>query len=448
MRVFAAALATLAPAAGACAQVALSSSRLGAQNEFAFPTFLAQPSGESRRLYITEKTGAVRVFRDGAAQSTPVLSGLAGLVPSGECGLLGLAFHPQFQSNGYMYILYQTTAAPAGTRIARYTLNPVNPEAADPASVLSIMTIARSPTINHQGGWIGFGPDGSLYISSGDGGDGANAQPLTTLLGKVLRIDVNADGFPGDPERHYDIPATNPFAGAPGALPEIWASGLRNPWRCSFDRQTGDLWIADVGNVAREELNFQPAAIMPPFAARNYGWPCMEGTLCQPASPGCECMSTAYTLPVYEYGRSFGNSIIGGYVYRGAAIPALRGHYLCADLGGAKWSFRPGPPVEMQFATRTTQLLGPATVAFGEDNQGELYYCTIGAGVFKIIPACAANCDGSTAPPALNVGDFSCFLQRFAAGDHYANCDASTQPPVLNVADFTCFLQRFAGGCP
>jgi glucose/arabinose dehydrogenase len=438
----------LALAAAAQGQVRLASERIGLAADFPAATFLTQPPGESRRLYITLKNGTVKVVRDGAVLSTPMLTSLPGISTGGESGLLGLTFHPQFQANGYVYVLYTTTTAPVGTRIARYVLNPQNPEVADPQSAFTIMTINRTPFINHQGGWIGFGPDGYLYISSGDGGNSNNPQPLTTHLGKILRIDVDHDDFPADPQKNYAIPPTNPFAGSATSLPEIWAAGLRNPWRCSFDRLTGDLWIGDVGQSSIEEINFQPAASQPPFAARNYGWPCMEGSTCFSVSSGCACNSPALTNPVFEYNHSYGVSVMCGYVYLGGRIPALRGTFLLGDVTGAKWSFRFGPPSQIEFTSRTGELGMADVYSFGEDQAGELYFTTPTSGIFRILPHCEPNCDGSTVAPLLNVADFTCFLQRFAAGDPYANCDGSTIAPTLNVTDFTCFLQSYAEGCP
>jgi glucose/arabinose dehydrogenase len=434
------------------AQVAIGFDRIGPANAFAVPTALAQPPGERRRLYIIEQHGAVKWTRDGEVQPAPLLQ-VPGLVSGNESGLLGLAFHPQFQTNGYMYLLFTTDVAPMGTRIMRYTMNPANPESIEPNSEYPIMTIQRPPSYNHQAGWIGFGPDGYLYISSGEAGELLQSQVLTDMLGKILRIDVDQDGFPNDPHANYTIPPTNPAVGIPGALGEIWARGLRNPWRCSFDRLTGDFWIGDVGSVTREEVNFQPAAITPPFTLHNYGWPCYEGTVvfwCNNGAP-------PFTPPVYDYGRDLGFSVIGGYVYRGNAIPALRGTYIAGDLGGRMFRFRFDPPSSI---TQLSHFVEPGVspiYALGEDDSGELYVLTPGNGIFRIVSRCWANCDGSTIAPILNVEDFTCFINEFAAAqalphdeqlNHYANCDSSTTAPVLNVEDFSCFINRFAAGCP
>jgi glucose/arabinose dehydrogenase len=412
-------------------------------------THVAQPPGEYRRLYFIEQLGNVKVVRDGALLATPVLSQLPNLVAIGESGLLGLTFHPQFQSNGYMYLLYSHDAQPFGSRVVRYTLNPQSPDTADPQSAHVILTVPR-PGANaaHHGGWIGFGPDGYLYISSGD--SAGHPQQLDNWGGKILRVDVDADDFPQDPLRNYAVPPSNPFASAPPPTrPEIWALGLRNPWRCSFDRVTGDFWIGDVGQTAQEEINFQPAATTPPFTALNYGWPLLEGTFNHTQDPLIS-LDPAYTAPIFEYTRDMGRSVVGGYVYRGAAIPYYRGLYFFSDVYGQlngsykHWAFRKTAEGITEFRPRHG---GQAFYfSLGEDNFGELYYC--GSGLIKLVPNCPPNCDGSTVSPKLNVADFTCFLRAFAADDPYANCDRSTQAPTLTVSDFTCFLDRFAQGCP
>jgi len=230
---------------------------------------------------------------------------------------------------------------------------------------------------NHKGGWLGFGPDdGYLYVGFGDGGGGyddhgpiGNGQDPTTLLGKMLRIDVReaADDFPADPDRNYAIPPDNPFVGEAGILPEIWALGLRNPWRASFDRETGDLWIADVGQNAYEEVNFQPAGSK---GGENYGWAVMEASECFRPASGCD--TTGLTLPVFEYSHGEGCSVTGGYVYRGKQYPALNGVYLFTDYcTGNLWATRQVAPGE--FETEQIGTLPGSISSFGEDEGGELY---------------------------------------------------------------------------
>jgi glucose/arabinose dehydrogenase len=408
-------------------------------------TMVAQPPGESRRLYEAVRAGSVRILRDGVAVVAPVLT-LTSVDTGGEGGLLGLAFHPDFQHNGYMYVYYSTTLAPLGDRLARYTLDPANPEAVIAGPVQTILTVARNSG-NHHGGWIGFGHDGYLYISVGNAFNSATSQPLNTRLGKMLRIDIDRDDFPADPANNYAIPPDNPFATSGVALPEIWAYGLRNPWRCSIDRLTGDLWIGDVGDSTREEIDFQ-AAGSAPYTAANYGYPCMEGTLCRNTTGCAPCTGGAFTLPIYDYPRTDGFSVMCGSVYRGQAIPALRGTFLFGDYSGKSYAFRPTPTGITEFRVLTADLNTGPIIGWGEDQSGEQYICGSAGAVYRIVPRCAANCDGSTADPVLNIADFTCFLQAYAAGDAYANCDGSTEQPTLNIADFTCYLQQFATGCP
>ncbi len=426
------------------------------------PVFVTSPPGDYTRLFIIQQKGVggsqnvgnilIHNLVTNTTNATPFLTLTNLPVPpdNSEQGLLGLAFDPGYATNGYFYINYTSNATAAGTTvIARYQVS-ADPDIADPASATTVLTQVQ-PFKNHNGGWLGFGPDGYLYAALGDGGSGGdpfqNAQNRNTLLGKMLRLDV--DPLP------YTVPPDNPFVGLAQHRPEIWAYGLRNPWRPSFDRQTGDLWIADVGQESWEEVNFQPAIGAPPHAAVNYGWRCYEGTHAYNTG-GCPAPGTL-VFPVHEYSSQTGSgncSVTGGYVYRGCKIPQARGLYFFADYcAGRIWSFRLVNNTVTELTLRTTELTPPggpapaAVASFGEDANGELYY--MGAGrVVRIVPDCYANCDGSTEAPVLNVADFTCFLQRFAAQDCSANCDDSTQAPRLNVADFTCYLQKFAAGCP
>src|ERR1043165_5697214 len=321
----------VAACAGAAAQVQISrqvTALTGGPS-----TVVTQPPGETHHLYQAVRSGVIRATRDGVMLSTPVLT-VDFVQTGGECGLLGFAFHPRFQQNGYFYVLYQTLVSPAGTRLPRYPLNPANPEVADPASATPILTINRDPTTNHQGGWLGFGPDGYLYISSGNAGVQSNSSSLSTMLGKVLRIDVDHDDFPADTQRNYAIPPTNPLAGSGNSTKEIWATGLRNPWRCSFDRLTGDLWIGDVGDRTWEGIDGQPALGARPFPLRDYGYPCFEG-------PDCSCTASVCgsgfdTKPVYSYPRSMGFANVGGYVHQGEGNPPPRGRRLLLPAHGAR----------------------------------------------------------------------------------------------------------------
>ncbi|MFC4426388.1 PQQ-dependent sugar dehydrogenase [Deinococcus navajonensis] len=327
-------------------------------------TTLTHAGDGSGRLYATLQGGQVRVIEGGNVQAQPFLD-LGSLTRAGgERGLLGLAFDPRYKTNRRLYVHY--TDRNGDTVLARYTAT-ADFRRADPNSARVLFT-AKQPYANHNGGQLAFGPDGFLYLGLGDGGSGGdpqnNGQNLASPLGKVLRFDVRGDDAKPAPG--------NPFLGRPGANPNIWAYGLRNPWRFSFDRQTGDLVIADVGQNAFEEVNRQPRASK---GGENYGWRVREGRTCFEPSSGCR--TQGLTEPVLVYGRQEGQSITGGYVYRGQAIPTLKGQYVFADFAsGTVWAAR------MTDATWSKVTLGkvdnPST--FGEDEAGELYVAEYGSG--------------------------------------------------------------------
>ena len=330
------------------------------------PLGLVHAGDGSGRLFIVEQTGRIRIHDGTQVRSTAFLDVGSLITCCGERGLLGLAFHPDYAVNGLFYVHYTNTAG--NTAIAHYRVS-ADPNVADPASGQFLLNVAQ-PFTNHNGGQLAFGPDGYLYIGLGDGGSGGDpdnrAQNLGTLLGKMLRIDVDG-GFP------YAIPATNPFRTTPGALPEIWAYGLRNPWRFSFDRQTGDLFIADVGQSAREEVDFQPSTST---GGENYGWRLMEGTAC--FNPSTACNNGTLTLPILEYGHSLGCSIIGGYRYRGSRFPQLTGRYFYGDFcSGRIWT-----GTQSGQTWSSSQLIETALsiTSFGEDEGGELYVVHYGSG--------------------------------------------------------------------
>ncbi len=428
-------------------------------------TGIAQPPGNTRDLFVVCQFGKIRVLHDGVLLAAPLLDVGASVAAGEESGLFAMAFHPQFESNGFFYVSYAGYLPGSGSQlpgvhVVRYTVNPADPTSVIPGSADHLFYYPRTDPADsrHFGGWIGFGPDGYLYMSCGDGsfsvGQVYPSQDVTVCPGKILRIDVDHDDFPSDPDANYAIPPSNPFAGSTSARPEIWAMGLRNPWRCSFDRLTGDLWIADVGSTDREEIDFQPAIGAPPYTVRNYGWPCREGSLCHGTIPGCTCAQPDLVPPLFEYSTGL-STVIGGYVYRGQAISGLQGTYFFAGLGGPIWSFRNGPAGITDYTVRTPELGSYARTTFGEGSDGELYFGAVAGQyphvtleVSKIVRGCPANCDGSNIEPRLNVNDFVCFLNRFAAGSTYANCDGSTVPPILTVADFACYMNEFAAGCP
>ena len=335
------------------------------------PVYLTAPTGDTARLFVVEQSGQIRIVQHGQLLPAAFLDIHTRLVSGGEQGLLSVAFHPNYATNGYLYVNY--TDLNGDTRVERYTVSAADSNLADTATHKLIIFIPQ-PYTNHNGGLVMFGPDGMFYIGMGDGGSGGDpqnrAQSPDSLLGKLLRIDV--DG--GDP---YAIPAGNPFATSGGAK-EIWALGLRNPWRFAFDRSAGLLYIGDVGQGAWEEVDVQPAS----QGGLNYGWRIMEGAHCyNPAN----CSSAGLVLPAVEYDHSNGQcAIIGGFVYRGTRFPALAGQYFYADLcaGWVRSFSYAGGAVTGQ--TSWNLDVSPGTpLSFGEDARGELYLLT-GGGVYRI----------------------------------------------------------------
>jgi glucose/arabinose dehydrogenase len=322
------------------------------------PVFLTHAGDGSGRLFLVEKPGRILILKKGVLLPEPFLDIRSQVKSTGnEQGLLGLAFDPKYVSNGRFFVNYIDTDG--NTVVARYLVTPDNPDRADPASGTALLHIAQ-PYPNHNGGDLAFGPDGYLYIGMGDGGSAGdpqgNGQRLETLLGKILRIDVRGDA--------YAIPADNPFAGQADARPEIWAYGLRNPWRFSFDRMTGDLYIGDVGQDTYEEIDFQPAGSA---GGQNYGWNLMEGF-----HPYHGSNSADLVPPVAEYDHSNGNcSVTGGYVYRGSRIPTLTGTYIFGDYcTGQAWVLR-----RFTDGWRMAEWFGMQITisSFGEGEDGELY---------------------------------------------------------------------------
>ena len=341
-----------------------------------FPLYLTTPSGDPR-LFVVEKTGRIRIVKNGALLPAAFLDLHTLVSGGGEQGLLGLAFDPAYATNGRFVVNYTNLAG--DTRISAFHVSS-DPDVADASSETVLLPVAQ-PFANHNGGDVVFGPDGYLYAGLGDGGGGGdpngNGQSLATLLGKVLRIDLNG----GTP---YAVPHDNPFAATagPATRGEIWSWGLRNPWRFSFDRLTHDLYIADVGQDNYEEVD----VAQPPAAGRglNFGWNRMEGAHCYP--PGGSCDRSGLTLPVVEYDHGQGCSITGGYVYRGAAIPPLQGVYFYSDFcQGFVRSFRfVGGQVTRQQDWQTLRPGGNVT-SFGEDAAGEIYILTMQGGVYRVV---------------------------------------------------------------
>jgi hypothetical protein len=338
---------------------------------FSQPLYLTAPAGDPR-LFVVEQTGRIRIVSGGTVLPTPFIDLSAKISSGGERGLLSMAFHPDYARNGFFYVDY--TDVNGDTRVERYHVG-ANANQADPASAQLVLTVAQ-PYANHNGGLVMFGPDGYLYVALGDGGSGGdpqgNGQNSAALLGKILRLNVNGAA-------PYTIPPNNPFVGQTGKRPEIWITGVRNPWRFSFDRDAGLLYLADVGQNAWEEVNVTPASA----GGLNFGWNLMEAAHCY---GGSGCSQQGLTLPVLEYSHGEGCSVTGGYVYRGSAIPGLRGHYFYSDYcSGWLRSFRWNGS---QAADRREWDVGSIgnVSSFGEDAAHELYVTSSNGRVYRFAP--------------------------------------------------------------
>ncbi len=364
-------------------------------NGFNRPVWIGSPPGEKERMFVVEQnTALVRIIKNGAILPTPFINLLSKVNVSGnERGLLGFAFHPNYAANGFFYVNYTKSGASSGaTMVERYQVSATNPDVANPSSATTMIGPISQPASNHNGGNIVFGPDGYLYIGMGDGGGAGdtpcNAQNPGTLLGKMLRIDVDNGGA---------APPTNPFVGNPAFLNEIWAYGLRNPWRFSFDSANGDLYIGDVGQNAVEEIDWVPGTST---GGENYAWKVMEGNNCFSVA-GCgafsvpACNDASFTDPIRTFNHSAGHcSVTGGHVYRGCAIPDLAGTYFYADFCSNRiWSFQLNAGHVINFMDRTAELDPPGAQSitsissFGVDECGEIYICDLNGGeIFKIVP--------------------------------------------------------------
>ena len=434
------------------------------------PIFVTNAPFDASRMFIVEKQGFIRIFKNSVLQptTTPFLN-IDSIVGGGtgnndETGLLGLAFHPNYAFNGLFYVYYRTNSS--STAIAEFQRDPANPDRALPASIRPIMNITRNAN-NHQGGWLAFGDDGFLYLGSGDSGgscDPSNAaQNVNDLRGKIIRIDINGDDYPADSAKNYRIPSTNPFS-AGGGAPEIYAMGIRNPWRNSFDRLTGDLYIGDVGQGTREEITVL-LADCPISPVRNLGWDWKEGELIGTCSGTPSISTGVLTDPIHWYDHNVGCSLTGGYVYRGCAIPELQGTYFFGDYCTANlWSFRYTQSTGKTDFTNRTVELGGANVnisnisSFGEDFYGEIYIIEQGTGtngeIWKIVPdagplacnACPADMNGDR---NVDDTDFIFFAQSYDILD----CAAQPMPPscradvnadgFVDDTDFTLFASAY-----
>jgi glucose/arabinose dehydrogenase len=378
------------PAAGLLAQTPLGLELVAAG--LSRPVLVTAPPGDLERIFIVEQTGRVRIVRNGSLLPTPFLDfGGSGLLDSGgEKGLLGLAFHRDYANTG-IFCVYRVAPGLIAT-VDRFQVSGSNPDVADFSSRTTLLT-QQMIYGNHNAGTVAFGLDGFLYVSLGDGGSTGPAwihdefnsgQDGQTFRAKILRIDVDNPQAPNP----YGIPASNPFVGSSQFRPEIWSYGLRNPYRCSFDRLTGDFYIADVGG-AYEEIDFEPAGSL---GGRNYGWACMTGNTCN-NQPVCTCFDPALSPALYDYNLPGPQAIIGGYVYRGCAIPDLRGSYFFADyVTNQVWSLQHNGTNVTQLVDRTAELVPPSPYVltgpsgFGEDGYGELYLCNLTGEVYRIVP--------------------------------------------------------------
>ncbi len=365
----------------AFAQTKLKLQQVG--NSFGQPLLVTNPFGETDRIFVVDQNGRIYIVKNGVQLSTPFLDVNPISSSGGERGLLGLAFHPQFASNGYFFINFTDNSG--DTQISRYQVSSTNADVADSASRYDILNIDQ-PYSNHNGGCIRFGPDGYLYIGTGDGGSANDpqnrAQNGNSLLGKMLRIDID-NGAP------YAIPPSNPFVSNSGVRDEIWALGLRNPWRFNFDSATGDMYIADVGQNEWEYIHFEPAG---DAGGRNYGWKIIEGSHC--FSPSTNCNTSGLEMPIFEYGHTFFPAfnccIVGSEVYRGKSMARMQGRYFFTDSCSQDlWSFRYNSATNTvsDYVDHTAESnVAGSGKSLGTDGNGEVYVCR-SAYIYRLVPA-------------------------------------------------------------
>ncbi len=425
------------------------------------PVFVTAAPGDPYRLYILEKPGRIQILdlTNPGAGLTQFID-FSSLVSTesifSEQGALGLAFHPDYESNGLFYVHYTSIGGmgnpPAGDSVIG-SGSRLTPDSAQ-LNTNQIMLVIDQPAPNHNGGWMGFSPvDGFLYLAIGDGGGSndefENSQDINTLMGAMLRIDVDGtDGSTG----FYGIPASNPFANEPGA-DEIWAFGLRNPWRCSFDRQTGDLFIGDVGQATWEEINFQPAGSI---GEENYGWPCFEGPGPFQVIEECDPAPIGTIFPIDSVGNStspFACAITGGVMYRGAAIPAIQGNYFfadyCADrvwtlaeLGGGSF----GPRTEVTGDLEDGGVIVDRTVSFGEDAFAEVYLVNINGFVHRVVPEGGFDdCNANKIPDASEIAEgFAADVNNNGIPDECGPCPGDANADrFVNFGDVTAVLANW-----
>ena len=374
--------------------------------DFDLPIVMGHANDGSKRLFVGERAGRIKTIRPGVGGANPTMKTAldiaAKVYPNFECGFLGLALHPDHATKKTLYTNYCVRRSnQTFSVVSEWTMSAADPDIVDPASERILLEV-RQPFDNHNGGALAFGKDGHLYIAFGDGGGGndpVNAgQDKQQLLGKILRIDVDDRGTA---QRPYGIPSDNPFADGVGGRAEIYALGMRNPWRMSFDRQTGEFWVADVGQDAWEEVNLVENG-------KNYGWKIMEASVCRPGG-GNNCDTTGLELPVIEYGRSLGRSITGGYVYRGSKVPSLSGAYVFADyVTRAVFTWRKGDP---KVLTKTFMTSPGSVASFGEDEDGELYLLELESSTIRKFEEGLGT---PTTPPPSRLSQTGCFTDLAA----------------------------------
>lgn len=418
-------------------------------NDVTSPVFLTAPPGDQTRILVVQRDGQVILFKNGIKQATPFLDHSDSTLSGDELGMLGLAFHPDYPDSPYVYICYTADGiGPSGhSRISRFNVMP-SLDQLDASSEQIRLTLGQ-PQPNHNGGMIAFGPnDGYLYIGFGDGGGSGdnhgtigNGQDPETLHGKMIRIDINTAS-------NYAIPSTNPFFGATDTLDEIWDFGVRNPWRWSFDPANGNMYIADVGQGAWEEINL---AVAPNNGGTNWGWRLREGKHCFNPPSNCDPQGIT-TDPVYEYSHSAGRcSITGGYVYRGSDIPAAKGRYFFADYcTGEVWS---GEKLGATFTDIQLHTNIDNVTSFGVDASGELYVCELDGDIYKFIPAppCCDLAGDADNNGSVNIGDVTFIIARIFGGGVAPDCqdeaDANSTN-TLNIGDATYLIARIFSGGP
>lgn len=382
------------------------------------PILVCAPAGDLDRLFIVEKDGRIKIMdlASGFIHPAPFFDGTSFIATDFERGIHAVAFAPDYATSGEFYVSYSLSPS-TDSMISRFRVS-ADPNVADMASEEVLLRYARP--LGHTGGWIGFGADGFLYYGSGDGGTFDNPDPLNRSqdivdqpMGKVMRIDVSGgDDFPRDPKKNFAIPADNPFVGRVGD-DEIWAYGIRQPWRCAFDRVTGTFFIADVGQETWEEIEIEPPATSGFAGGRNYGWKCMEADDCT-GFGGCTCFSAELTSPDHAYGHDLGCSITGGVVYHGCSVPSLAGRYLFADYcSGRIWSLDwQGAAIDVQEHTdELNPIDAPVAidiVSFGEDAAGEVYVCTWGGTVYRLGAAGVPDCDNDGRPDSCETSFGTC----------------------------------------